>query len=199
MKGDESKIDAFDFHTFHQFATEVKSRCRSGNGTLVLGKDTLEIIKVVGSGRTSVNDIAGKRCLTKCIEVAFELVMRTVIQETQCTSSAGCVVDHLSHHRSTLVEEELITDSYLASRFDQNVPKSHFFAEFTEQENFDFGIGLFLCAVKSCREYFRVVEDECVAIVKMLQNMTEVKEDGIAIFVFQRVAFFIGLVHIDTS
>ena len=68
MQGDISEVKALDFHALHQLAREVQACSRSGNGTFVFGKDTLEVIEVVLCSVmvfATVDDIAWQRSLAQ--------------------------------------------------------------------------------------------------------------------------------------
>ena len=60
MQGDESKLHAPYFHTFHHFAREVQARGGSGDGSFVLGENALEISHVVFCCRAFVHDVVGQ-------------------------------------------------------------------------------------------------------------------------------------------
>ena len=138
-----------------------------------------------------------QRSLTQGKEFAFELLMGTVIEETESATAARCIVNDLCHHRTTVVEKQLITDTDLARRLHQHVPKAHLLIELTEQEHLYLGIGLLFRTIETGREHFRIIENERITLIEMVQHIAEVKEHGIPFIVFQWFSILIGLEHID--
>ena len=141
----------------------------------------------------AVNHIAWQRSLAKRIEFALELVVRTVVEEAQCTSAACSVVDNLSHHRAALVKEELVADTYLASRLNEHVPKAHLLIKLTQKEHLNLGVGFLLCAVEASREHLCVVEDESVMLVEIVEHIAEVE-----VFALNGLAVGVLLKHVDS-
>ena len=194
VQSDVSKVKATYLHTFQQLAAEVQACGRSRYSAFVLCKDALKVVKV-GLGAVVVlaliDDISWQRSLAQSKELAFKLVVRTVVKEAQCASAAGGIVNHLGHHCSAFVEEQFVTNTYLACRLYQHVPQAHFFIQLAQQEHLNLGIGLFLCAIKACRKNLGIVENEGVALVKIVEHVTEVK-----IFALDRFALGILLIHL---
>ena len=149
---------------------------RGSNGTLIAGKDRLEVLHIIGIGGTAVDDVAGQWGLTQGKELAFELLVLTVVEEAQRTSAAGGIVDDLSHHRAVLFEEELIADTYLAGWLDEHIPQAQFLVEFAQQEHLYLGVGLLLRAVETGGEHLGVVEDEGIALVEVVHQVAECQE-----------------------
>ena len=196
MQSDVGKVDALDLHTLHQLAREVQTSGRSRNGTLVLGKYTLEVVEVVLCSMmilAAVNHIAWQRSLAKRVKLALELVVRTVVEEAQCASAACCVVDNLSHHRAALVEEELIAYTYLACRLNEHIPKAHLLVKLTQEEHLNLGVGLLLCTIEASREHLCVVEDESVVLVEIVEHIAEVE-----VFALNGLAVGVLLKHVDS-
>ena len=123
--------------------------------------------------------------------------MRTVIEETQRTSTAGGVVDDLSHHRSVILEEEFVTDTDLSCRFYQHIPQTQVRVQLTQQEHFDLGIRLLLRTVETCREHLRIVEDKRIILIEIIQNVPEVHIDGFALLISQVVTLVVLLGHFN--
>ena len=48
MQRDVGKLNAFDFEALHELAREVQTSRRGGYGSLVLGKDALEVLQIFG-------------------------------------------------------------------------------------------------------------------------------------------------------
>ena len=174
-------------------------RCR--DCTFLGSEDSLEVCHILCSGMCRflfsypvVNDITWKGSLTKCIKIALELVMRTVVKETQCPSSACCVVNNLGHHIPTLIKKELVAYSNLSRRLYKDIPKAHLLVEFPQQEHLNLGICLFLCTIKSCRENLGVIEHESVTLAKVIDYIPKIK-----IFALYRIAITVFLVQIDSS
>ena len=148
---------------------------RCGDSALVLSEDTLEVLHILFGGRTTVYHIVWQRCLTQCEQLTFELIMRTVVQEAQRTSATRGIVDHLSHHGTTVIEEQFVTDTYLTGRFHEHIPQTHLTVQLPEQEHLDLGIGLLLGAIQTGRKDLGVIEHESVALIKIVQYSPEVE------------------------
>ena len=99
--------------------------------------------------------------------------MGTVVEEAQRTATRRSVVDDFGHHRAFLVEEQLVTNTDLSRRLHKHVPQTQFWVQLAQQEYLDAGIGLLLRAVEAGREHLRIVEDERVALVKVVQNVAK--------------------------
>ncbi len=97
--------------------------------------------------------------------------MRSVIEETQCASTRGGIVDYLSHHRLIVAKVQLVAYTDLASRFHQNIPQLILRTKFPEQEHFDAGTGLFLIAIEKSREHHRIIVDKQVSLIKIIDDL----------------------------
>ena len=84
MQCDISKINAFNFHSFHQFTAKVQTGSRRRYSSFVLCKDRLETYRIFFFYRT-INDRVGQWSFTQRIECFLKFVMGTIIEETQCT------------------------------------------------------------------------------------------------------------------
>ena len=140
----------------------------------------------------AVDDVSWERSLAERIKLALELVVGTVVEESQRTSAAGGVIDDLSHHCSRLVEEELVADTYLSCRLDENVPKTHLFVQLAQKEHLNLGVCLLLRAIEAGWEHLRVVENKGVVLVKIVEDVAEIKE-----FTLNRIAVSVLLIHVD--
>ena len=123
--------------------------------------------------------------------------MRTVVQEAERTTTASRIVDNFGHHRSILLEEEFVTDTDLTGRLYQHIPQAQVGIQLTEKEHLDLGIGLLLRSIETGGEHLCVVEDEGVILVEVIQDIAEIKVDGIAFLVFQILTVLILLGHLD--
>ena len=196
MKRDKGELDALYLHALHQLAAEVKAGGRSGDGALVLGENALEVVQVFGSCRTAVYYIMRQRSLAEGVKVALELVMRTVVEEAQRASAARSVVNHLCHHRPAVVEKQLVAYAYLTGRLNKDVPKAHLLVQFAQEEHLYLCVGLLLRAVKTRREHLRIVEDESVALVEIVEHIAEIEILGVAVLILQRLSLVVRLVHV---
>ena len=122
MNGNIGEVDAAYLQTLHQLTTEMQSGRRCRHSPLVLGIDGLEILHVIGCHRTLIGNIARHWGRTQGKEFTLKLLAGTVIKETQRASTTGGIVDYFSHHRSVLVEEELVADTNLTGWLDQDIP-----------------------------------------------------------------------------
>ena len=168
---------------------------RHCDSALIFGENALEVAEVVLCSvmiLAAVNNITWQRSLTESIKLTFELVVRTVVEETQRTSAAGGIVDYFGHHSAAVVEEQLVADTYLACRLYQHIPQAHLFVELAQQEHFYLCVSLLLRTVQARREYFCVIEYESIVLVEIVEHVAEVK-----IITFYRITLGILLKHID--
>ena len=73
----------------------------------------------------------------------------------------------------TWCEEELVTNAYLACRLHQHVPQAQLLVQLTQQKHLYLCVGFLLCTEETCREDLRVIEDEGVALVEIVHDVTE--------------------------
>ena len=85
VHGDVGCIHSLDLHPLHQLTAKVQACSRGSHSTFVLGKDGLETVVILF--RSLALDIKGKRSFTKCIQGCLELIVRTVIEESQGTAT----------------------------------------------------------------------------------------------------------------
>ena len=123
--------------------------------------------------------------------------MRTIVEESQCTTTARGIVDDLGHHRTVILKEELIANTNLTSWLHEHIPQTEVTVQLTQQEHLDLGIGLLLRAVETGREHLRIVEDEGIILIKIVEDIAEVEIDGFAFFILQVFAVLILLAHLD--
>ena len=103
MQGNESELHTLDLHHLHQLGREMQTRSRGCHGSFMLGEDALEVLQVVLTSG-SRDDVLGQRSLAEGEQGTLEFVVRTVVEEAECASAAGCVVYHFGHHRLVLAE-----------------------------------------------------------------------------------------------
>ena len=101
--------------------------------------------------------------------------MRTVVEETKRTSTTGGIVDDLSHHRTILLKEQFVADTNLTGWFHEHIPQTQLLVELTQQEHFDLSIGLLLRTIETSWEHLRVVENKSIAIIEIIDDITEVQ------------------------
>ena len=172
VQSDICKVYTFDFQTFHQLTAEVQTSSRSSHRTFVLRKDRLKAFCIFRFHGT-VDDRVGKWGLTQRVQSLFELVMRSVIKETERTSAGSGVINYFGHHRIVRTEIQFVTDTDLTCRIDQYVPQTKFFIQLTQQEYFDTSTCLFLVTIQTGREYLRIVEYKHIFIIKVVQHIFE--------------------------
>ena len=209
MNSDKSEVDAIDFQTLHQLAAEVHTRSWRCDSTLVLGKDGLKIICIVISRFTTVNDIVWNRCRSQGVKLTFKLVVRTVIEETQGTTTTGGIVNHLSHHRAILLKEQLVADTNLSCGFYQHIPQAQLLIKFAQQEYLNLGICLLLSTIEASGEHLRIIQQHCVTLAEVVDDVAELNKlvggitfivllehvDGLALTVHHHHAAFITMIH----
>ena len=111
---------------------------------------------------------------TEGIKLLLEVVVVTVVEESQGASAAGGVVDDFRHDGVVLTEVEFVADADFPCRFHEHVPQPQFGIQFPEEEYFDVGSRLFLVDVESGGKDFGVVEDEDVLVVEVFEQVDEV-------------------------
>ena len=99
--------------------------------------------------------------------------MRTVIEETQRTATAGGVVNHLSNHRTFFVEEQLVTNTNLTGWLYQHIPQAQLLVELTQQEHLNLRIGFLLSTKETGRKHLCIVEHKDVALVEVVDDILE--------------------------
>ena len=203
MQRDKRRVDAFDFHAFQQLTAEMKSGSRHGNSTFVACEECLEVFQIflcrmrvhvhtlhIGILGAAVEYILRQRSLAKSEEVAFELIVRTVIEEAQGTSTAGRVVIDLGYHVAHLIEEEFVPDTDLTGRLHEHVPQVCLLVELTQDKDLNLRVGLFLRSVQTGWENLRIIEDEHIAIIEIVDDIAEVK-----VLAFDRLSLVILLIE----
>ena len=101
--------------------------------------------------------------------------MRTVVEETQRTATAGGVINHLSHHGAILLEEELVADTDLTGGLHEHIPQALVSIELTQQEHLDLGIGLLLSTIQTSREHLGIVKDKGIVLTEIVEDVSEVE------------------------
>ena len=74
---------------------------------------------------------------------------------------------------SSSPKKQFIAYAYLAGRIHYHVPKALFGVELAQKEHLDGSPGLFLVAVHTRREHFRVVDYHAVPVVEILYQVFE--------------------------
>ena len=171
VQGNECLVDVLENHSVEKLAAEVQTGCRCGNCTLVLCEDGLEVLCVLRC------DIFLHPVWNRSLAVAekglLELLVTAVIKESQRSSSRCGVVDHFGYEAVVISEIELVADTDLSRRINDYVPKSLLAVELSEEENFDVGSCLLLVSLKTGWEYLCVVEDECVSLTEIFDDVLE--------------------------
>ena len=151
----------------------MQSGGRSCHGTLVLGIDSLEILHIISRHLTAVYDITRHGGRAQGKQLTLKLIMGTVIEETQGSSTTGGIIYHLRYHRTIILKEQFITNTYLTCRFYQDIPQAQLLIEFTQQEHLNFGICLLLGTIETGREHLRVVEHQGITFIEIINYVTE--------------------------
>ena len=131
MQCDISKINAFNFHPFHQFTAKMQAGSRRRYSSFVLCKDRLETYRIFFFYRT-INDRVGQWSFTQRIECFLKFVMGTIIEETQCTPTWSGIIDYFSHHWIIVTKIKFIADTDFTCRIYQYIPQTKFFIQLTQ-------------------------------------------------------------------
>ena len=86
VQGDESTVNASDFHTLEQFATEVEPSRGGGDGSFVAGKECLETLHILFF-HGAVYNLLRQGSFTQGVKGTLELVVWPVVEEAQGTSA----------------------------------------------------------------------------------------------------------------
>ena len=171
VQRDEGPVDALDLHAFHQVFGEVHPGRRGGHGPLVAGEDGLVTLRVLGLHLLA--HPFGQGRLAQAEERLLELLVGAVEEEAQRAAARGGVVDHLGHQQVVVAEVEFVADADLARRVHQHVPQPQLAVQLAQQEDLDLGAGLLLVAVQTRGKDLRVVEDEEVLFVEIVDDVLE--------------------------
>ena len=182
MNRDEVKIDTLDLHALQELTAEMKCCRRSHHATLIASEYCL-IALTVGKRMviidrliyhiTTILDHWRNRGLAIAKEHPDELLMSSIKQESQSTSSRCGIVNHLGYKTVVLTEIEFVANSDLASRIDQHIPETCFSIQFSQQENLDARPCLLLVAVETSWKDLGIVEEHKVFLVKIVDELLE--------------------------
>ena len=155
------------------------------------GENRLEILCVFG-GYLFLYELQD-RGFAEAEEGFLELLVRPVIEEAEGTSAGSGIVDYLSYKAFVFAEIKFVAYTDFAGRVHDNVPEPLLLCKFAEEEHLDIGAGFLLFAVEPCREYLGVVEDEGVALSKVIDNVLELLMlDFAGILVYYHKAAFVA-------
>ena len=136
---------------------------------LLLGKDCLVTLCILWLN--GLAHPAWQWSLAKTIKGLLKLLIATIIEEAQSTTTRGCIVNNLCTKDIILAKVELITNTNLTSRVYKHIPQTKLLIELTKQENLNLGASLLLISIESCREDLCVVKHKAVLLLKILQNI----------------------------
>ena len=125
--------------------------------------------------------------------------MGTVVEESQRAAATGGIVDHLGHHRSVVLEEQLVADTDLTGGLYEDIPQAQVGIELAQQEHLDLGVSLLLRAIEARGEHLGIVEDKGVMLVEVVEDVAEVEIHGVALGILQLVAFIVFLRHLNLA
>ena len=120
----------------------------------------------LGIHRTT--DIAWQRRTTHGIQARNELLVVIVRQEAEGTSAAGSIIYHFSNDSGVFLKRQFITDTNLSRRFYLHIPIAVLVIQLTEQEYLNKRIGLLLTTPETSRKDLGIVENEQIALIKIL-------------------------------
>ena len=169
--GDESLVYILENHPVEQFTAEVETGCRSGHCTFVPCEYGLELLRVP-LVRVFLDPL-GNRGLAEGKEGCLELVIRSVIEETQGPAPGGGVVYDLRYHALIFAEVELVANPDLPCWIDDDIPELLLPVEFAEQEHHYVGTCLLLLSQELGRKHFGIVEHDAVALAEVVYEVLE--------------------------
>ena len=176
------RFDAFDFEAFHEVFAEVQTRRRGGYRPLFGGE--YRLIALFVNRLHLVAYPFGEGCFAEFVECGPELLIGAVEQEAERASARGGVVYHFGHQQVVVAEVEFVAYAYLPCRVHEYVPQAQVAVQFSQQEDFYFRACLLLVPVEPCGENLRVVEDEDVLFVEVVDDLLEDAVLYLACFAF---------------
>ena len=171
VDGDECFIYVLKDHPVEEFPAEVGTRCGNGHRPFVLREDGLVVLVVLRSDLALDPFRYGQ--FAEAEQRLLEVLVRSVVKETQGATPGGGVVNHFGDKALVLSEIEFVSYPDLAGGIHDHIPQVLLPVQFTKQEHHDVGSGLLLLAVKPGGEDFRVVEHEGVAFAEILDDVLE--------------------------
>ena len=171
MQGNVSLVDILEYHSVEEFPAEMQTCRRSANRTFLRSKNGLIALGILGS-HLRFHPLRN-RGLTERVEHALELLITSVVEETESSAATGCVVYDLSNEGIVFSKIEFVSDTDFACRVHDYIPEPLLTVQFPQKKNLDIGPGLLLFAIESCRENFRIVENEGVALFEVVDDILE--------------------------
>ena len=170
MLCDEGLVYILENHHVKELAAEVESCSRCRDGAFLVGEDGLEIDLVLRCDLWFY--VFRDRCFAEAEQCLLEVFVFSVVEESECAAS-GCGVVNDFRHEAVVSEVEFVSDSDFSCRLDNHIPESLLFIEFPEQEYLNVGTCFLFLSEKSGRENFCVVQNECVALSKIVSDVLE--------------------------
>ena len=169
MQGKEGLLYPLNLHSLKELPAEMQTCSRCCNRTVVLCKDCMEPLQIYRL--RSLSNPLWHRNATYTKECLPKLIVRAVIEKTQC-SAAGCgIVNNLCHKRIILSKIEFVSNSNLSCRVHKNIPKALLAVELPKKEYLYIRTCLLLIAVQACRKDFGIVKHKEVALICVINNI----------------------------
>ena len=129
VEGDECRFDALDLHALHHVLAEVQTCSGSGDRAFVFGEDALETFQIFWFRRT-LDDFMRNGSFAKCIKLLAELIVITIVEESQGATAACGVVDNFSHDGVVFSKVELVANTDFTRWIYEYIPKTKIAVEF---------------------------------------------------------------------
>ena len=165
------KFYTYYFQSFDQFAAEVHTGRRCGNGTFILGIYRL-VALFIFFFRLAFN-VFRQRGFTQNVQNVAKFLFSTVKKEAYGTAAGSCVVNNFSYQLVVVTEVQLVAHAYFTCRVYNYIPKVIRLIQFAQQKYFYLGTGLFFPAIKAGREYLGVVHYHHILVMEIAKHVFE--------------------------
>src|SRR5437868_6251838 len=118
-------------------------------------------------------DIFRQWSFTELFQLSSEIFLTSFPQKPDCAATAGCIVNDLCYQVFLFAEIQFVSDADLSGGINNHVPKPVGFIEFSQEKYFDLGAGLFLTAVHAGGKNLRVVYNENIFVVEIVEYVPE--------------------------
>src|SRR3990172_12529543 len=167
MKNDRDNLDPLLLELPKEGLREMETGCRGCNRSKDPGIDRLVglLVFVRGIPFYVMRERRDPYPLDDLKEIALMV-------EPDRAPSGGGVVDHLAPELA-VVEKDLVPDSYLSGRIDNDVPDVLFCIQFTQEEHLDLGIGLLFLPKEPRLKDTRLIHHEAITFAKIVHDIKE--------------------------
>ena len=120
------------------------------------------------------------------------------MQEAECSATRGGVIDNLCYE-GVVIKEQLVANTDFSCWFDKHIPQTHVSIQLTQQEYLNLCICLLLAAIQTCWHNLGIIEYKGIALVKEIEDVTELQRNLISFFITYALTLAINLVKENLS